>query len=78
MRRKWGRIIVKGIIDLDPEVPDGAFNFGVVVEQELHSSQITGRSGLPLSVVANEYRKGVGLGRCFQSIRRQAARIASS
>ena len=33
----------KGIIDLDAEVPDGAFNFGVA-EQELHSSQITGAS----------------------------------
>jgi hypothetical protein len=31
----------KGIIDLDAEVSDGAFNFGVA-EQELHSSQITG------------------------------------
>jgi hypothetical protein len=31
----------KGIIDLDAEVPDGAFNFGVA-EQELHSAQITG------------------------------------
>jgi transposase len=29
------------------------------------------------AVVVNGCRKGVGLGRCFQSIRRQAARIAS-
>jgi hypothetical protein len=36
-----------------------------------------GRSRSPWSVVASGYRKGVGLGRCFQSIRRQAARIAS-
>ena len=31
----------KDIIDLDAEVADGAFNFGVA-ERELHSSQITG------------------------------------
>jgi len=27
----------EGIIDLDPEIPDGAFDFGVA-EQELHGS----------------------------------------
>jgi hypothetical protein len=31
----------KGIIDLDAEVPDGAFDLGVS-EQELHGAQIAG------------------------------------
>jgi hypothetical protein len=31
----------KGIIDLDAEVPDGAFDLGVP-EQELHGAQIAG------------------------------------
>ena len=31
----------KGIIDLDAEVPDGAFDFSVP-EQELHGAQIVG------------------------------------
>jgi hypothetical protein len=47
----------KGIIDLDVEVPDGAFNL-CVSEQEPHGTQIArcaGRSRLPWSVVASGY-----------------------
>jgi hypothetical protein len=68
----------KGIIDLDAEVPDWCFRSlcaraGVARRADC---RYAGRSRLPLSVVANAYRTGVGLGRRFQSIRRQAARIA--
>ena len=33
----------KGVIDINAEIPDGAFDLGVA-EQELHSAQITGSS----------------------------------
>jgi hypothetical protein len=38
----------KGIIDLDAEVSDGAFDFGVA-KQELHSPQVAGPTSLGLS-----------------------------
>jgi hypothetical protein len=67
----------EGVIDLDTEVPDSAFDLGVT-EQELHGSQITSTSVEPWFVVVNGCRIDVGLGRCLRSTRKRAARIVSS
>ena len=68
----------EGIIDLDTEVPDSAFDLcDRAGAAWLADYQYVGRSGLPWSVVVSGRRTGEGPGQCMHPTRRCAARVLS-